>query len=134
MNKYTCFAICLALFGCADMMFKTPEYVQPILERKLVGLPAQDLFVAYGEPTRSEVQYGHHVYYWESISVSSYTPQYTSTTQGYIGSTPYSGTTTTAGETQVSAVPCVLVAGTRVDSDIVERIQVRGFSCGAFLR
>lgn len=135
MSVGTKFLILLPIFlaGCATM--DTGEDVQPILQSKLVGLPVTSLFALYGEPDLSQVQQGHHVYYWQRLTAYSYTPQYTAVTQGTIDNTvPFSSTTTMAGEPQAGAVPCVLVAGTVIGGNIVERIQVRGISCGAFTR
>jgi hypothetical protein len=92
------------------------------------------MLAVYGNPVRREIQQGHTVYYWQTLTTSVYRPQYTGTTQGTIGDVPYSGTTTMQGDPQANVTPCVLVAGTAIDSDIVERIDVRGMDCGKFLR
>ena len=107
---------------------------QPLIEAKLVGKSAADLFGMYGRPVLSQVQEGHHVYYWQTTSASVYTPTYTAQTNGTIGATPYSETTTVAGDPQVSTTACVLVAGTAINSETIERVQLRGMNCGAFLR
>jgi len=126
-------AVALAsLTGCAS--FVTAEDAQPVLSNRVFGLHIDDLIAMYGRPYLNDVQQGHSVYYWQSLSAYVYTPQYTATTQGTVGNTPFNSTTTMQGETQVGAVPCVLVAGTGVGTDIVERIQVRGASCESFLR
>jgi hypothetical protein len=123
-------SLCL-LSACADM---SPEHVQPIIERKLIGLPISELLRMYGEPAHTDVQERHHVYYWVSLSTSVYTPTYQAKTQGYVGNTPYSGTTTFSGDPHVNVTPCELSVGTHIASDVVERVRLRGFDCGAFLR
>jgi hypothetical protein len=121
----------LLLCGCSTLM--TGEDALPILGPKLIGRHASDLLAMYGQPDLVRVEQGHDVYYWSRLHTYVYTPQYTATTQGTVGNTPFSSTTTMPGETQAGAVPCMLVAGTRIGSDIIERIDVRGMACEMFL-
>ena len=127
------YLLLLAIAGCTDVgMFA--EDVQPRIQQELVGKRAPELFAMYGSPYLAQIQQGHHVYYWRSISASSYTPTYSATTQGQIGGIPYSSTTTTNGDPQTNVTACVLVAGTEIDSDVIERVQLRGMNCGPFLK
>jgi hypothetical protein len=122
----------LALCGCATFM--TAQDAEPILAPKLVGHNVSDLFSMFGNPDAHQVQQGHDVYYWHRATAYAYTPQYTATTQGNVGNTAFNSTTTMNGDVQAGATLCELVAGTMVGTDTVERIQLRGASCEAFIR
>lgn len=125
-------AMAWAISSCDYSVF--PDDVRPAVQREFVGHSVAEMIATYGKPTLRQMQEGHAVYYWETLSSGVYRPQYTATTQGAIGNVAYSGTTTMEGDPQATVTPCVLVAGTAHDSDIVERIDVRGMDCGAFLK
>lgn len=125
-------AMACAISSCDTPLF--PDDVRPTVQREFVGHSVAEMIAAYGNPTLRQMQEGHAVYYWETLTSSVYRPQYTATTQGTIGDVAYSGTTTMEGDPQANVTPCVLVAGIALGSDIVERIDVRGMDCGAFLK
>jgi hypothetical protein len=113
------------------------EDAQNIIAPRLVGLPLANIFAMYGPPDASQVQDGHHVYYWQRTTAFTYRDQYTATTQGTVGygeGVPFNSTTTTQGPMNVGAITCELGVGATIDGDTVERVRFRGADCEVFMR